>query len=380
MTRSFASQITSSAMRACALAIGLGGGLSAPVLAQATLSEQVVDSFNIEPEAPYGLATGSFVIAPIPLIDPTLGTGLVLGAGYLFNSDADSSSSYFGIGALGTDLGSTGYGFASKIFLDSNRWQFGLSAGKVDLKYDLFVLGTPVPLDQSGSLVQASFAYGFTPEFSLGIDARYLESKIKPTNASPNSLPSNIFKALDTEILNLGIVAKWDRRDDTIFPTSGTLVDLQVKHGEILSGLASNYGKATFRLNGYTQALGQNVIAGTLAACSATDAAPFYDSCALGGSDSFRGFPVTQYIDSNLMSLQVAWRGRITERFGYAVFAGAGAVAGSFNALDSAQLHKAAGLGVRYRLSKKFPLEFAVDGTINDEDDRLVYLYVGQRF
>ena len=369
-------------IQVCALAIALPvflGGAD-PAIGQQTLSEQVVGNLDIEPESPFGFSNGSVIVAPIPLADPTLGTGLVLAGGYLFNADADSSSSYLGLGALRTDTGSIGYGFSSKIYLDSNRWQFGVSGGYVDLNYDLFILGAPVPLNQKGSLVQANFAYGITKEFSLGVDARYLETQITPVGVNPNSLPAQIFRALDTEILNVGVTAKLDRRDDTIYPTGGTLSSLNMKHGEVLSGLAQNYQKANFTLNGYKQVFGKNVVAAKFSACAATDGAPFYDSCGLGGSDSFRGFPSTEFIDKNLLSIQAAWRGTLSKRFGFAVFAGAGSVGSSFSNVASGPIHTAAGVGGRFRLSKKFPLDFSLDGTVNDQGEQLFYLYIGQRF
>lgn len=355
-------------------------GVLHPVLAQDSLSQRVVDDLEIEPESSLGFSNGSVIVAPIPLVDPTLGTGLIVAGGYLFKADAESNSSYVGLGALRTDTGSTGIGFSTKIYLDSNRWQFGLSAGYVDLKYDLFVLGVPVPLNQKGSLVQANFAYGFTQAFSLGVDMRYLETKITPVGINPNSLPAQIFKALDTEILDIAVTATYDKRDDTIYPTDGILTSLALKHGEILSGPSQNYQKANFSVSGYKQVLPKNVIAAKVSACAAANSAPFYDSCGLGGSDSFRGFPSTEFIDNNLLSVQAEWRGKITDRIGYTIFAGAGSVGSSFSNVFSAPLNSAAGVGGRYRLSKKFPLDFSLDGTINDQGDRLIYLYIGQRF
>ena len=40
----------------------------------------------------------------------------------------------------------------------------------------------------------------------------------------------------------------------------------------------------------------------------------------------------------------------------------------------------AGGFGLRYRVSKKFPVDFSVDGSWNDEHEGLLYISVGQRF
>ena len=86
-------------------------------------------------------------------------------------------------------------------------------------------------------------------------------------------------------------------------------------------------------------------------------------------------------MDNALVSLQLAWRGRVGQsRFGYAVFAGAGRVAEDMNHIGDADTHSAAGIGLRYRVSKKFPVDFAVDAAYNDEHSFTTYIYVGQRF
>lgn len=60
------------------------------------------------------------------------------------------------------------------------------------------------------------------------------------------------------------------------------------------------------------------------------------------------------------------------------VFGGMGAVGGGLDDLDD--VGSAVGLGLRYRVSKTFPVDFAIDGSVSDEGDRLLYISVGQRF
>ena len=123
-----------------------------------------------------------------------------------------------------------------------------------------------------------------------------------------------------------------------------------------------------------------DVLAFRLAGCGATEDAPFFDACSLGGTDSFRGFPSTRFIGSELASFQIAYRGRLTDRLGYEVFAGAGEVFNRFGSETDTNLRKAAGIGGRFRLSRKFPFDYSVDVSYNDESEALLYAYVGQRF
>ncbi|MGR3661012.1 MAG: BamA/TamA family outer membrane protein [Paracoccaceae bacterium] len=344
--------------------------------AQDTLSAAVADNFRIEPEASLGFRKGSFIVAPIPIVDPTIGSGFVVVGGYLFHMDEGSSTSFVGLGALKTDGGSFGYGVSGKLYLSSNRLQFGLTAGRVKLDYDLYVLGIPVPLKQSGTMVNFTGAYGLTSQFSIGTDIRYLDSKLE--FAGP--LVGGFGSFLDLEILNVGFTADWDRRDDTIFPTSGTHLYFLAAHGFVLDGVINDYDKAILKFDAYKTVFERNVIAFRAATCAATENAPFFDSCALGGPDGFRGYPVTQHISNRLVSFQTAWRGEFSKRFGYSVFGGVGAVGATYEDVFANDYLAAVGIGARYRLSKDFPLTFSVDGTVNREGDKLLYVYIGQRF
>ncbi|NRB00392.1 MAG: hypothetical protein HRU32_11320 [Rhodobacteraceae bacterium] len=131
----------------------------------------------------------------------------------------------------------------------------------------------------------------------------------------------------------------------------------------------------------YYPVIADNVVAGRLAACSATEDAPFFDSCALGAQDAFRGFSVTENIGQDLTSLQLSWRGRFGEsRFGYELFAGSGRVFRGFPGSGEPRYRSAGGVGVKYRLTKDFPLDLALDVAFNDVGEQFAYIYVGQRF
>lgn len=102
--------------------------------------------------------------------------------------------------------------------------------------------------------------------------------------------------------------------------------------------------------------------------------------CSLGGSDNFRGYPSTQYLGDSLASLQLALRGHIAWRFGYAVFAGVGGVGDQFGGLGDTGPLTAAGAGLRFRVSRKFPVDFSIDVAVNQDEETTTYVYVGQRF
>ncbi|MEQ9694009.1 BamA/TamA family outer membrane protein [Shimia sp. SDUM112013] len=333
---------------------------------------------KIDEDEEFGFRQGSFMVAPIPFKNPLIGSGLALGGAYLFQSDAKSKTSYIGLGALKSDNGTTGYGLGASLAWAENRWQLSATAAEAEAFYDLFVLGLPIPLRQQGEMFNASLLYGFNSDISFGLGLRYLDTTINL--ASGAALPPTIAGDAVLTLGNLSLIGRWDTRDDSLYPRSGFYWDTNLMAGTALDGLDRDYRRVYSTFSLYHSLGEKTVIAGRAALCGVTDEAPFFDKCALGGIDAMRGFPSTQYYDLRSASLQVELRQRFGARFGAVVFAGAGMTGPDFGAMDVGGVHKAGGVGLRFQLTKKFETDFSVDVSLNDEDEELVYIYVGQRF
>jgi hypothetical protein len=356
--------------------------LAAGVLcAGPTLASDIVDGqaqlIPREESATIGFSNGSFVAAPIPFQNPTIGAGFALGGGYLFKDEAESATSFLGLGGFKTDNGSYGYGLAGNVVLGANRWKFSGFVGEVNLTYDLYTAFGIREIDQTGSLAQMEIAYGVTPDLSFGVIGRYLDTSID----ADDTLPIDFLEDLgDATVSTIGLVGDLDTRDDTIYPTTGSQTKLTL-YGNTFDGLRTrDYQKGIFLYDIYRPLGDKGVIAGQAALCGASDETPFFDLCSLGGTDAMRGFPVTEYLDNRLASVQVEYRRVFTGRLGGVIFAGAGSVGKETSDLSVADAHGAAGIGARLRLSKKFPVDYSIDVSWNNQDERLLYIYVGQRF
>jgi hypothetical protein len=330
-----------------------------------------------EDSATIGFTNGSFVAAPIPFRNPTIGTGLALGGGYLFKDEARSATSFLGLGGFKTDNGSYGYGLAGNVVLGANRWKFSGFVGEVDLTYDLYTAFGIREIDQTGALAQMEVAYGVTPDLSFGVIGRYLDTTVDADGA----LPVDFLEDLgDATVYSIGLVGALDTRDDTLYPTTGSQTKLTL-YGNSFDGLRTrDYQKVIFLYDIYRPLGEKAVIAAQGALCGASDETPFFDLCSLGGTDAMRGFPVTEYLDNRLASVQVEYRRVFTGRLGGVVFAGAGSVGDETSDLSVADAHGAVGVGARIRLSRKFPVDFSIDVSWNNQNEELLYIYVGQRF
>lgn len=376
--------------RRMAMICGLGLGLIYPAQTMAesqSILESQAEILNntTSPEAEkYGFKKGSIVVAPIPFSNPTVGSGLMLGAGYLFTTSKGSKPSMFGVGALRSDNGTSGYGASLNLAFSNNRWLFSSFFAKADARYDLYTPIGTLPIRQDGVLGRLGLSYGVNSKLSFGAALRYLDTSITPDTSKFSGLPAipaPFSDFLNVEIASIGFVTDWDQRDDTIYPTRGSYLQFEAYQNVSLGGaLLRDYQTAFLNFTKYFP-LGQSgVLAARVSACAASPETPFFDLCSLGITDSFRGFSATQFIGQRSVSAQVEYRHQFTKRLGLAAFGGIGLVGPQFGALTDGGSHSAIGLGARYRVSKKFPLDFAVDVAHNNLGQDQLYIYVGQRF
>lgn len=328
----------------------------------------------------YGFQNGSVVVAPIPFSNPTIGTGLALGAGYLFKTDAQSNTSVIGVGAMRSDNGSQAFGLLTDLAFRNNRWLISAFAGKADVRYDLFTgLGT-IPIHQDGDMARFSLAYGVTEDLSFGMAIRYLDTGINLDFPGLPPLPTRYSPDLDLEIVTAGFTFDWDQRNDSDYPTMGSRLTAEASQGVFIDSARKNYNKAFATYDIY-HALG---ISSNLAfrgvICASDEETPFFDQCSIGATDNMRGFNATQFLDLRSTSVQAEYRHRFGKRWGAVLFGGIGWTGAQFDQLRTGGSHSAVGLGARYRVSKKFPVDFSVDLSHNNFGNDQIYIYVGQRF
>jgi outer membrane protein assembly factor BamA len=356
---------------------------AAPGAAQDSLQGQLSPPATQLDHTSTGFSSGSLIVAPIPIQDPTIGTGLALGAGYLFSFDSGSDPSTLAFGGFRTNNGSEGAGLGGSLNFGDGDWTIRAGAGFADLAYDVYLLGEPIEINQSGAFVRLGAGYQVTETFGIDLDLQYLESEIAldPVHTEEGRI---LGTGLDVEALTVDLTFGYDTRDDTIYPTSGTNASLRIGWGEVQDktfDVTRDFARSLASVSYYVPVFERGVIAGKFTACAVDDATPFFLACGLGSSDSFRGYPSTQHIGDALTSLQAEYRGRFgASRFGYVAFAGVGAVASDFSDLGDADALTAGGVGLRFRVSRQFPVDFSLDVAINEQDQVTTYISIGQRF
>jgi outer membrane protein assembly factor BamA len=166
---------------------------------------------------------------------------------------------------------------------------------------------------------------------------------------------------------SIGIVSERDTRNSTFYPTAGTDSGLHVDFFE--PGLGSNFRYQNYDLyfNKYVGLTENQVITFRGYGCAVSgQIVPFTELCEFGSSNDIRGYEAGRYRDRLMFAIQSEYRLHLRfpqsyPRFGVVVFGGIGEVAPAFSSFRFDSLLPAGGAGLRYRLSKTFPVNFRFD-------------------
>lgn len=353
--------------------------LSHQAIANPNIVDDQFDSVrSVQEKSDYGLRNGSLIVVPVPFSNPVVGGGLALGGGYLFQLDPEADTSFIGLGGMASDNGSSAYGAAVNLSF-GNGWAFDFALAEADLRYDLFFGSLKVPINQDGTLLNSGFDFELSRTISVGAAIRYMDTTIGLRN-SGTPIPPELLPDLGLELMSLGGRFEWDTRDDSDYPTEGARFSVAANRGSSLSGESRSYDYTSANFDIYHSLRDTSVVAGRLSTCAASSNAPFFDKCSIGFSDGFRGFSPTQFYDTRLASAQVEFRQRLGNRWGFVAFGGIGWTGSSYGSLTENGDRAAGGIGLRYRVSQQFPIDFSVDVTKNNDSEDFLYIYVGQRF
>jgi hypothetical protein len=337
-------------------------------------------SGSIESKSKNKPKRGEFVIAPIPVINPTLENGLALGVGYLYHLDKDdlkSPPSITGLGGFRTSNGSGGGVLAQKFVLKQNKYRLLMAVGRADIHFNFFGIGAnagdagrsvPIEVEGRGLLIDGSMRV-FRRNWFAGLRYYAMRSTINIDRANvtpPGQLPLPDTPQIPEIDLNLrtaglGPTLEFDSRSDSFYPRAGEQFRFQAGFNGRAVGGRRKYQTYQAFYNKYYSLSPRQVLAGHVAGCYATGSVPFYDLCFLGKSKDLRGYEVGQYIDRVMIAAQAEYRLELPKRLGAALFFGAGEVARRWADLRSDALKPGGGVGLRFRLTKQNHINLRID-------------------
>jgi hypothetical protein len=326
------------------------------------------------------------VVAPIPISNPTVGTGLAVVVMPFYHLGPESPLSNTAIAAGYTSSGSWALGAAQTTRLRGDALRIDGFLAFIDLRYRFFGKGSDagsagqsVPIEQKATAFVPELLFQVRSHAFLGVRYRgvRVETSLDASEVPPALAP---FLDLTGTIVSSGIgpVAVLDTRDNDMNPASGWLADFRGNFAEHSIGSDSSYRSFTLGVNHYRR-LGPGVLALRGYACGASERTPLFDLCLYGSGSDLRGYEIGRYRDRSMFTAQAEYRFPLGGRFGAVAFAGTGKVAPTFGDMGSQPTLPSIGAGLRWLASAKARVNLSLD-VARGRDDTSGYIYVKEAF
>lgn len=313
---------------------------------------------------------GSFVIAPIPISSPAIGTGGTILGAYIFSvrkNDTISPPSVIASAWAGTENGTRAWAAATELYFHQDRYHIVAGVAHGDLNYDFYGTGTAAgdagqkfglhhTADAfSGEVLRRTFWQVF-----VGPRVWFATTRLEPQRAGEAN-PELPPLGADLSMRSLGFKIERDTRPNRFYPESGTLVEFGSDFFAKALGGTYTFQRYRLTLNSYYSFGDRQVLAYNLFGCSTGGDSPFFGECIFGMQEELRGYTAGRYIDKKMLASQVEYRRSLPLRLGVVVFAGLGQVGPNFSSFDAENILPSAGLGPRVLLSSKYHVNLRAD-------------------
>jgi len=352
-----------------------------------------VDPSEVEPGEP-GRNTPKRVTpfaAPVPFKNSQVGWGLFTMVGVIHRLDPDTTlkPSTGAAGGFYTDNGSWGLMAIENARLRGDALRVRGLLSHMDIRYDFFGIGedagqegVSVPLRQKMDLAVGAALFRLMPNFYGGGSLMWMQSTISLREALPPGLPpQSEFDETRGELFAPDVQAEYDTRDDDYWPTIGSLGSVRALFFVDAFGATQVFQRVFASWTWYRPLKGERLLlAANLNGAFSGGDVPFFMLPSIGtGKFGLRGYTQGRYRDETMVTAQTELRYHTTGRLGATAFAGFGQVAPSIGDLPDASVLPAGGLGLRYQLTRQFPMHMRLDYAWG-KNGNLLYFSVAEAF
>jgi outer membrane protein assembly factor BamA len=339
-----------------------------------------------EDETQLKLQRGDFVAVPIPISNPTLGTGLVAGAAYFYpQSEAQKKlqpASVTGLGAMYTSNESKAIALVQQNYWRDDKWRFTGGAGAADLKLSLLTADESngeQNLDWriEGTFFYAKLARRLKGDWYGGALTRLVDAdqSIESSAASKTSSNSDFDDAGKVRSVGVGVYVEYDQRDNPLNSSAGRYFKLDALFNDEAIGSNDTYQSFASVFKSYHRQSESLVVAWEAQACGRSGTTPLWDACMV----KLRGFSATDYLGTVSASAQAEARWELSDRWGVVGFAGVGYVGSSFSGIRDNEPIPSYGVGLRLMVLKAKRINLRVDFA-RSTDSNAIHVSVGEAF
>lgn len=322
----------------------------------------------------------NFVVVPIPLSNPTLGTGLILGGAYFYKQTpeqkASQPASSTGAAGMYTSNDSYAYGIGQQSYWGGNKWRLSGALGYADIKLDLLAPeqagGLEVDWDIRGTFMAAMLSRRIAGDWYLGLRARYFDNEQRFSTSVNGEGFKYDFKL---QTAGLGLNLEYDSRDLPTNPYSGAKLEIKTLFNDEAFGSDDDYETYQGKYVSYHGVAKNLVLAWEARGCYQSGEVPLWDACKV----HLRGFPMQEYLSKTSASAQAEGRWRAWKTIGFVAFAGAGISQRGYTDEREEDLIPSYGVGFRWMVLKSQRINLRIDYARSDNQDAW-YLAVGEAF
>lgn len=344
---------------------------ASPSVQQSESAAQEQNKNKDKAQTPDKKKRGTWLLAPIPISSPAVGSGLVLVLGYVFKLNEDdklSPPSTVGMAGAFTNSGSRGGALGGSLYFSENKYQTTFAIAKGRVNFDFFGIGripgrepVSVPLEIRGTVFFGEFMRNIGKDIFVGL--RYQHRKLDVNLDGPQTPGGFEIPQIDIKAKSvaLGVHVQRDKRNSTFYPTKGSLFDATADFFDQVLGSRRQYQSYKVAYNAYRAVGEKQVFAYRGMICSANQRVPFYDLCLLGVGSDLRGYAAGEFQNRRMFATQAELRRELKGRFGIVAFGGVGSIARRWNEFRLDQFLPAAGAGLRFKLDKKNHINYRID-------------------
>jgi hypothetical protein len=335
-----------------------------------------------EDESELKFQRGNAVVVPIPVSNPTVGTGLVAGGAWFYGQSAEQRAeqpaSVTAIAALYTNNDSRALVVGHQNYWSRNRWRFTGAIGAADMRLSL-----PVPDGAGGTAdsdwqVDGAFLFAklsrkIGGNWYGGFQLRAIDADQAFTAFDEASADFDVEASIYS--IGAGALIEFDSRDMPINSYAGRYFSAATLLNDEAFGSDSTYQSYSAALSSYHLLRENLVFAWEVQGCARGGDAPLWDACTI----HLRGFSATDYLGTESASAQAELRWGITPRWGAVGFAGAGYAANALNEKDDREPVPSYGIGFRFMVLPAKRVNVRVDFARSDDSDA-IHVSVGEAF
>ena len=320
---------------------------------------------------------------PIPISNPTLGTGLQAVLLYLHPQKAGDSNPpnpTSGIAAMWTDSDSTFVGVFHNTNFINDHYRLKAFAGTTDFKLRYFGIGNSTKERSINYNIKSVIAVGEflaripkTKNWFAGGRFNWVDSEFEfPSNLTNIELPTFTIESITSSI---GIVVSYDDRNDNYYPTKGQYMTMSLLRDDDKWGSDYNFNQLSLNYNIYWPIDKNQIMAFRASFDDVNGGSPFYMLPNL----KLRGIEFGRYVDNTVISLHGEWRYKFPSRWGVIAFVETGRTGVSFDKLSDSESIFSYGVGIRWQVAKEKLLNVGLDIAIF-EGEESIYIRIGESF